>query len=431
MKPRGRLGRRLVLVVVLLGLLEGALQLAAPIVRGAMDRGDVAPSPDASLTVLCVGDSNTFGLNVPRHYSYPGRLRALLEARFRAPVTVHNRGVPGQNGAQVAASIERDLLETDPDIVLILVGINDTWNRDAEDGGSDSWLGRLKLVRLVRVLVAGVTTAGRFEVTTDEQGRIVVDRGEGARPVNAGEGAVGVRSDGALTASVQRAVERIVVRCREDGARVALMTYAETGGDFTTVNAALRETARALDLPLVDHERAFQDHVAALGYEAVMMNDHHPNARGYGLMAHAVVDELERAQWIPGAEQVAPLPRPPRTSTADVPPSVRAEGNGRLRLSGPAEAPFQLLVARSPEPDDGFAVQGHRIPLPDDEVLALSRLEPAFSGRLDAFGQTAVRVPERLHETAGASLSACLVVLGESPDGPTVAAVSPAVEVRF
>jgi lysophospholipase L1-like esterase len=402
MKPRGRLGRRLVLVVVLLGLLEGALQLAAPIVRGAMDRGDVAPSPDASLTVLCVGDSNTFGLNVPRHYSYPGRLRALLEARFRAPVTVHNR-----------------------------VGINDTWNRDAEDGGSDSWLGRLKLVRLVRVLVAGVTTAGRFEVTTDEQGRIVVDRGEGARPVNAGEGAVGVRSDGALTASVQRAVERIVVRCREDGARVALMTYAETGGDFTTVNAALRETARALDLPLVDHERAFQDHVAALGYEAVMMNDHHPNARGYGLMAHAVVDELERAQWIPGAEQVAPLPRPPRTSTADVPPSVRAEGNGRLRLSGPAEAPFQLLVARSPEPDDGFAVQGHRIPLPDDEVLALSRLEPAFSGRLDAFGQTAVRVPERLHETAGASLSACLVVLGESPDGPTVAAVSPAVEVRF
>jgi lysophospholipase L1-like esterase len=424
------MGRRLMLLVVLLALVELALQLAAPLVRRVMDRGRVATSPEASLTVLCVGDSNTFGLNVPRLYSYPERLQASLEARMHAPVTVHNRGVPGQNGAQVAASIERDLIETGPDVVLVLVGINDTWNQDAEAGGS-GLLGRLKLVRLARVLAAGVTTVGRFEVRTDGQGRIVVDRGDGARPVNAGEGAVGVRSGAALADSVRRALERIAARCTERGARVVLMTYAETGGDFTTVNAALRETADALGVPLVDHEAGFREHVAAQGYETVMMNDHHPNARGYGLMADAVVAELERVGWIPPPGQADAAPPGEGRAAPVVSPSLRAEGDGVLRLEGPPGAPFQLLVAKSPLADEGFDIEGHRIPLPDDEALALSRLEPAFSGRLDDDGMATVQVPARLAEAAGGDVSACLVLLGTIAGGPIVRAVSPAVVVRF
>jgi lysophospholipase L1-like esterase len=433
MKVRGRLGRRLLLVVVLLGLLEAALQLASPLVRRAQDRSRADRSPDASLTVLCVGDSNTFGLNVPRHFSYPERLRALLETRMQAPVSVHNRGVPGQNGAQVAASIEHDLIETDPDIVLVLVGINDTWNQDAESGasGGGTWLGHIKLVRLVRVLLAGVTTAGRFEVAADDEGRIVVDRGAGARPVNAGEGAVGVRSGEALGSSVQRALERIATRCREHGAQVVLMTYAESGGDYSTVNAVLRESARALDVPLVDHELGFHERIAAEGYETLMMNDHHPNARGYGLMAAAVAEELERTGWTPLAVHGTTEPPPSPDRTAAAPPVLRADGQGRLRLGGPPEAPFQLLVARTPRPDEGFDVEGHRIPLPDDAALAHARLEPGFSGRLDASGAASVRVPERLREVAGGDISACLVLLGETPRGPTVTAVSPPVLVRF
>jgi lysophospholipase L1-like esterase len=435
-RARARLGRRALLVLVLLALVEAAMQLAAPLVRRAMDRDGVTPSPDASLTVLCVGDSNTFGLNLPRLYSYPERLALLLEEHFHAPVTVHNRGVPGQNTAQVAASIERDLLESDPDVVLVLVGINDTWNQDAEQEGEGGWWGRLKLVRLARVLSAGVTTAGRFEVATDDRGRIVVDRGDGARPVNAGEGALGVRSGDALSASVRQGLERILDRCRDAGARVALMTYAETGADFTTVNAALRETAAFRKLPLVDHEAGFREHVAALGYEAVMMNDHHPNARGYALMAAAIADELERVGWVPpartGVDSGPDAGSDPVLAAAGLLPEVQAEGGGRLRLRGPPEVPFQLLVARSPAREDaGFEVQGHRIPLPDDAALALSRIEPGFSGRLDASGRASVRVPARLADAVLGELSACLVLLGESPDEPTVLAVSRAVVVRF
>jgi hypothetical protein len=70
--PRWR--RRLLGLLLLLVLTELALQLAAPVVRHWMERRGPEPSPDAALTILCVGDSNTYGLNVERVYAYPAQL---------------------------------------------------------------------------------------------------------------------------------------------------------------------------------------------------------------------------------------------------------------------------------------------------------------------------------------------------------------------
>lgn len=418
-------------VAAALVLLELALQLASPIYRALAARDNESASPDAPLTVLCVGDSHTFGLGEPRAFSYPDRLAALLDRRFTAPVSVVNRGVPGFNSAQVAAVLEDDLRDVDPEIVLLLTGINDTWNRDSEAADTVSLLGRLKLVRLVRVLFAGVTTAGRFEVRSDKQGRIVVDRGEGERPVNMGAGAVGVRAGGELAASVQTHLKHALDRVRDHDARPILMTYAEFQGDFATVNQAVRELAQVEGVRLVDHERDFAPLFAAQGYESLMQNDHHPNARGYALMAAAIDRALAEAGWVPPAVEPQPSEVAPSLAPGQATAALRCDEEGRLLLSGPPDWPFQLLIAGPAGAVGGFDVAGRHIPLQEDALLALSRIEPTFSGRLDSNGTARIVVPAALRQAgAGAEWSACLVLLSQSLDAP-IAAVSPAVKIRF
>lgn len=425
---RRRGPRRLLGALLLLVLLELALQAAAPLVQRAMLRRPPTPSADAPLSILCVGDSNTYGLHVPQ-WSYPAQLEARLRPRFRGPVAVVNRGVPGQGTAQVAAGLPADLRAARPDLVLVLAGLNDAWNAPGE-AGLAGWLGRLRLVRLVRVLLSGVASPGTFEVRTDAQGEIVVDRGDGAVRVNATEGGPAGADAEELRRRVAAGLRRIVELCRDHGAEPVLMTYAENGGTHSQVSAVARELAASEGLLLVDHERAFAAAFAAQGHDALMFNEHHPNARGYALMALTVDEVLQAAGRVPpaGAEPAPSAARPEPPS----PPLLEALGGGRLRLRGPPGWSWQLAVARRPAGGESFPAGRFTVPLPNDDVLAKARLEPSFSGRFGADGQAELQVPPRLsQEAGGAPLSACLVLLhevGAAAEDP-VAGVSPAVDV--
>lgn len=137
-------------------LLEAGLQLAGVVLRRFASRSEVQ-AVAAGRTVLCVGDSHTWGTTVPREGAYPSQLREYLdgvdpEGRYR----VVNRGVPGMNSAQVAHEIPGLLEAEDPDLVVVWVGVNNAWNRDDPLGGAGEglgdWLARSRLYRLLRVL---------------------------------------------------------------------------------------------------------------------------------------------------------------------------------------------------------------------------------------------------------------------------------------
>ncbi len=430
-RPR-RFARRLVGVLVLLLLVELSMQLAAPLVqRSMLDRGDGPVDPDTSLSILCVGDSNTFGLNVPRAWAYPAQLASLLRARFAAPPAVTNRGVPGQNAAQLARDLTRDLADTDADLALILVGLNDTWNTGAEQSGLAGLVGRLKLVRLVRVLASGVTTAKPFEVVSDERGEFSVRRGDEARRVNLGEDDGTVRSGAELEQNLRRWIGRAVDTCRDHGTLPVLLTYPEFQGFHGEVNAVVRALAAEQDVLLVDLERRFAEHFARESYELLMFNDHHPNVRGYQLAAADVAAALETAGLVPPATDGPDAGGP---VALERPPAVLAEPGGRLALTGPPGFAFQVAVGR-PAPDGGgFSVGPVTLPLMDDELLAMSRLQPDLSGWLGDDGTAAVVVSPLIREGAhGTSVSACLLLLNDPSSGATeaVAAASPAVSVDF
>jgi lysophospholipase L1-like esterase len=431
---RRRWPRRLLGVLLLLVVLELALQAAAPLVQRAMLRRPPTPSPDAPLTILCVGDSNTYGLHVPQ-WSYPAQLAARLQPRFRGPVEVVNRGVPGQSAAQVAAALPADLRAVRPDLVLVLAGLNDAWNTPADGAGALAFAGRLRLVRLLRVLLSGVTSPGTFEVRSDASGALLVDRGDGGRRINVTEGGGTPAADIALQAAVREGLRHGLEACRDFGAEPVLMTYAENGGTHSNVSAVARELAAAEGVLLIDHERVFGAAFAREGHEALMFNEHHPNARGYALMARTVDEALQAAGRVPPAGAQHAGTEPAGAAPAAPPPSepeLRALGAGRLELRGPAGWAWQLAVARRPDAGQTFRAGAFDVPLPSDDVLARSRLEPSFSGRFGPGERLEVAVPGWLAQDAGgAALSACLVLLNDPGATEPVAAVTPAVDVEF
>lgn len=80
-------------------------------------------------TILCLGDSNTFGLGAKTQDSYPRQLEQLLLSRWpERRIQVINRGIPSFNSSQVLDRLPDFLEQTQPDFVLLMVGANDAWN---------------------------------------------------------------------------------------------------------------------------------------------------------------------------------------------------------------------------------------------------------------------------------------------------------------
>ena len=114
------------LVVTLVGL-EVALQLGAAVVRITHESRGAAKNPER-FRIVCFGDSNTYGLYLERHESYPAQLeRELAALRPTQPVEVVNLGTPGLSSSRLLRKFP-ELLETlAPDLVIVMLGVNDLW----------------------------------------------------------------------------------------------------------------------------------------------------------------------------------------------------------------------------------------------------------------------------------------------------------------
>jgi len=131
------LGPRIALaVVVSLLTLELGLQVASWIARSHQASQALASAEADEVVILCVGDSHTWGAGVERDASYPAQLETALRARYpRRRIRVENLGVPGVNSAYVVRRLERQLIELQPDLVLVWVGANNFWNELEVEGG--------------------------------------------------------------------------------------------------------------------------------------------------------------------------------------------------------------------------------------------------------------------------------------------------------
>jgi acyl-CoA thioesterase-1 len=154
-----------------------ALLLLAPRAGGAADDGVRCSAPPEltqfrvplpntarairrgrALVIVAIGSSSTEGVGAsdPAH-SYPSRLAEELRRRWpQLTVTVVNKGVGGEQAAQMLARFERDVLPYRPQLVIWQTGSNevlragdvDAYARTVREG-----IGRLKVARTDIVLM--------------------------------------------------------------------------------------------------------------------------------------------------------------------------------------------------------------------------------------------------------------------------------------
>ena len=117
--------------------LEGGLRVAAFLLARSSGHSETAAdATEGSFRILCIGDSNTYGTGVERIETYPAQLQQFLNAAPGAPrFQVTNLGVPGSNSAQVRHRLPQYLDLYDPDLVIVLIGVNDYWNPEETESG--------------------------------------------------------------------------------------------------------------------------------------------------------------------------------------------------------------------------------------------------------------------------------------------------------
>ena len=74
---------------------------------------------EAGIKILCLGDSFTFGEGVPKGYSYPEQLQAMLDNKAGTKYIVYNAGIGGQNSSLLFKELEKNIQKCKPNIVLM------------------------------------------------------------------------------------------------------------------------------------------------------------------------------------------------------------------------------------------------------------------------------------------------------------------------
>ncbi|HNW43195.1 MAG TPA: GDSL-type esterase/lipase family protein [Elusimicrobiales bacterium] len=129
-RPGSQAARKL--AVFLLGLLcaalaaEAALRLAGVLFSYAQERRNSIALGKTGYRIMCLGESMTAGSGD----LWPAKLENLLAASYPAAgISVINKGVMGADSTRVRQDLAANLDEVRPDLVILMIGINDGFIR--------------------------------------------------------------------------------------------------------------------------------------------------------------------------------------------------------------------------------------------------------------------------------------------------------------
>lgn len=89
--------------------------------------------------VLALGDSNTYGFYLEKSLAYPTQLENIWNTNHPdKPIQVINMGYPGTSSTTLRDNLPKIISTLKPDIVLLLIGLEDRWNPDHTANTSSS-----------------------------------------------------------------------------------------------------------------------------------------------------------------------------------------------------------------------------------------------------------------------------------------------------
>jgi hypothetical protein len=275
---------------------EVSLQLASLVARTVSGRGSVAGAvPDDEVaTILCVGDSHTYGLSLPQERSYPAQLETALAARHpERAFQVVNLGIPGVDSGYVVERLQRQMVQLSPAVVVVWVGVNNQWRTaDAEAGSAvRRWLFHSRLFRLASI--GWYTRTGHQYDPQQYGGWYEGETPPPARPADAGKPmhpAPGLARDLARMADTAESLDTPIV----------FVTYPMR--QQRPLNREIEHAAFERGVPLIDGirelERAVHD-----GHAIPALIDRsagpHPTGLLYRYFVESLVPAIEEALGLP------------------------------------------------------------------------------------------------------------------------------------
>ncbi|UCC43791.1 MAG: SGNH/GDSL hydrolase family protein [Candidatus Zixiibacteriota bacterium] len=245
--------------------------------------------------IVAIGNSCTFGWGIPQQYTWVDLLETILNIRKpENRVQVLNAGVPGYTSYQGWQYFKRDLLDLDPNMVLIMFGWNDHWpaGKRIEDARQKmpgrvlvsvhNLLSRLKLYQLLRK--AASSAVG--EPVTESLGDLADDHSSPRRV--------------ALDEFVKN-LEAMIALARENDAKPVLMIPPVASPQIyyegrpwnlhylhEPYQGCIRSVASQHSVPVIDLQAAF-DRSANL-FDRHQTDPIHFNVKGHRLVAAAAAD---------------------------------------------------------------------------------------------------------------------------------------------
>ena len=272
--------------------------------------------------ILCVGDSHTYGVALPSEESYPGQLQRMLDEKGHH-VNVINDGVPGQNTSELRRRLPDLLDEHSPEVVVILSGFNNRWNRsevlwsDIEDGVAESgargaakslWYRLATTLRTVRLATYLWNEYRRRDDNSPIQKSWYEDR-EGRRHYHEWRPSDDDPDINSVMARTRRDLAAMVDMIRKAGAEPVFLTYAgKPGSPMTLANHLIVTSARSRAVPVVDIDAVIRPLITGpdggLDKDAhdklFLPGEHetHLGAEGYRIVAREILEELEETGMI-------------------------------------------------------------------------------------------------------------------------------------
>lgn len=253
-------------------LLELLLQLGALAVS-VTGRERSSGWSTEGLRILAMGDSNTYGLWLEREQAYPAVLEREWNRLYSSPqIEVINLGYPGTNSSRILKDLPAAIEKYSPDLVTMMVGVNDFWIPPSEGvgprtSGVERWLrAHSRVYKLWYMLVRDVGPGAHREIGRRERR---------SRPER----------------MLQGNLLEIAGLLRQRGIPLILITYPH-GEVQTAANGVLHRVAVDAGVPLVDTAAIFETYDPATLRAELLFDDNHPRETGHERIAEKLMETL-------------------------------------------------------------------------------------------------------------------------------------------
>lgn len=306
-------------------LLEALLQLAALTVDKRQSSGVARWLYPDRVRVVAMGDSNTYGL----YYSAAEAWPAVFEQRWNAqhpemPVEVINLAFPGTNSSRVLKSMPDVLATFQPDVITVMVGVNDFWMAPVDTSAESSDVSALKswllehsrTAKLFYMIMRQPYNASLLEMDKEYRAaeydpsyeKIFRDALEGKRELPLSDKPKAVRygdrtfdigyvfsgKQGNPADAMHTNFNRMADLASAHQAKLVFITYAYFEMPQKAANMQMKVVAKERNIPLINPAKHFREACAQSEKlcHTLFVPDFHPTDEGHRLIASTVMEEI-------------------------------------------------------------------------------------------------------------------------------------------